>query len=455
VSILGLTKAIITENIDEDGHSEALDARGSCAHAIKAGRCLSQMPRNEQNRGLKKAKIMWVCYPWILHRGRSFVHLSGSERTERLGHLARDGYDVYLIAADFQKEYYQRDWNIHLISIPIRYVPIISLVLYGLTLFFFLPFYLVKIRPDFVITDPSPTLFLTWKPFLSRLLRFKMILDIRSTPVNPYRISGFFSNIYFKMSVCIAKMMLDGMTIVTPMMRNEICQAFNISPSWTGILSNGISEIFLASYKKQNLDKVELRRKLGLSGEFTILYHGTLRVPTGGLIECIEAISLVKNDCPDAFLLLLGFGTAAMLHRLETTIKEKAVQDRVKLLGPVDFHDVPKYISMCNLGLVPLPNTPTWRYQQPLKLLEYMAMGKTVIVSDSPAHRSLIGNNRNGIYISHVNPVELAKAIKYAYNNRDRLDKWGEVGREIVEKKFTWERVNEDLIEYLLKARHD
>ena len=401
----------------------------------------------DENR--KKLKILWVGHSRILDR---HTHLSGSERIERVRYLSKEGNDVFLIAADFEKEYYPRNSNMHLISIPLRYVPMVSPLLYGFVLFFFLPFYLVKTRPDFVISDVSPSPFLIWKPVLSRLLKFKMTLDIRSTPVNPFGLRGYLTNIYFSISVCMAKKMFDGMTIVTPMMRKEICQAFNISPSWVGILSNGVSNDFLEC-ERLNHDRMELRRKFGLSNRFVILYHGSLRVPTGGLVESIKAIALIKKDCPDIIFFLLGYATPLGLRLMEKAIEENGLENFVVIHGPINFYEVPKYIAMSDLGIVPLPNIPTWRNQQPMKLLEYIAMKKTVVISDCPANRSIIGNNKNGIYVPHVDPGELAKAIKYAYDNRDKLEQWGEIGRDIVMRKYVWKKVNEDLVNYLFKIQ--
>ena len=380
------------------------------------------------------------------------THLSGSERIERLRYLSKEGNDVFLIAADFQKEYYPTNSHMHLISIPLRYVPLVSPPLYGLVLFLFLPFYLVRTRPDFVISDVSSTPSLIWKPILSKLLKFKMIQDIRSTPINPYGFRGYLANIYFSISVHIAKKLFDGMTIVTPMMRREICEVFNISPEWVGILSNGVSDEFLAG-ERLNDHRMELRKKFGLSDRFVILYHGSLRVPTGGLIESIKAVALAKKDCPNVTLFLLGYASPLGLHLMKRTIKENDLEDYVILHEPVDFYDVPKYVAMSDLGIVPLPNIPTWRNQQPMKLLEYIAMKKTVVISDCPANRSIIGNNKNGIYVHHVDPSELAKAIKYAYDNRDKLEQWGEIGRDIVMRKYVWKKVNEDLVNYLLKIQ--
>jgi glycosyltransferase involved in cell wall biosynthesis len=243
-------------------------------------------------------------------------------------------------------------------------------------------------------------------------------------------------------------MMFDGMTVITPMMRDEICHLFDVDKKWVGVLPGGISYEFLA-YAEQNSDRAKLREKLGLSGRFVMIYHGALRMRNGGLIETLKAMSLLKSSHPDITFFMLTPKTPEGLRMLETTIKENAVQSNVKFLGPVDFSEVPRYISMSDVGIVPLPNIPEWRHQQPLKILEYMAIGKTIIVSDSPAHRALIGNNKNGIYVPHVTPQELAKAIEYAYNNREKLQEWGKIGKEIILEKYTWKKVNEDLIEYL------
>ena len=111
---------------------------------------------------------------------------------------------------------------------------------------------------------------------------------------------------------------------------------------------------------------------------------------------------------------------------------------------------VPKYIAMCDIGIVPLPNISYWRYQCPLKLLEYLAMKRTVISTDIPAHRKIVDNKQCGIFISSTNPEEISKAIMYAYENKDKLDKWGATGREIVLTKYSWEEVAKKLEKFLL-----
>jgi len=371
------------------------------------------------------------------------LHLSGSERIERASYLSREGVDNFLVAADFQKSQYQKEKNLHLISIPIKYFPVISPVLYGLSLFIFLPFYILKIRPDFIILDPTTAFSLVWKPFLSALIHFKVVLDIRSTPV------GGRMKIYFNSAIWIAKTMFDGMTIVTPMMKEDICQSFALCSDRVDVLPNGISDDFLRSFKKDR-HRGRLRKRFGLSNKFVMLYHGSFR-SNGGLLEAIEAVKMTKSDYPDFVLFLLGGGSAEFLSILKRTIETYGLQNNVILHGPVNFSSVPEYISMSDVGLVPLPNIPIWRYQQPLKLLEYMAMGKTIVATDSPAHRSVAGEKNNVIYVSKLNSSELAKAMKYAYENRDKLEDWGKVGQQIVKAKYIWKKVNASFVNYLMR----
>ncbi len=44
------------------------------------------------------------------------------------------------------------------------------------------------------------------------------------------------------------------------------------------------------------------------------------------------------------------------------------------------------------------------------------------------------------------------RGIEYAYVNKENLNVWGKIGRKIVKEKYTWEKVAEDLEDYLLSV---
>ena len=49
-----------------------------------------------------------------------------------------------------------------------------------------------------------------------------------------------------------------------------------------------------------------------------------------------------------------------------------------------------------------------------------------------------------------LEPLEIAKAIEYAYLNRDSLKARGRIGRKIIQREYTWDKVAKDLEDYLL-----
>jgi len=386
-------------------------------------------------------KIVWVTF-LILD-----TQLHKTSQLEILRHLAKRDYSTNLIAIRSKKVFQIGNSQVHIISIPLRYVPIISRFMFAITIFFFLPFYVIVSKPDFIITQPTIPIvsFTSTLPF-SKLKRVKFILDLRSIPVETVGFQGFLQNSLFNTSVLIGRKLFDGMTIITSQMKEEVCKRFSLNPKLLGVWSSGVST---SLFKPENCVSAssELRGKLGLSRKFVVFYHGILS-KNRGLIETIEAILIIRRAYPDVVLFLLGKGP--IVSGLKELIQKEGLQNNVIVHDPVDYSEVPKYIAMCDVGIVPLPDLSYWRFQCPLKLLEYLAMKKVVIVTDIPAHRAIIGKEKCGIYVSSVKPIEIAKSITYAYQNKEKLGEWGKIGRTIIEQEYTWEKVARNLENYLL-----
>ncbi len=355
-----------------------------------------------------------------------------------LGGLVKRGYATTLIVMRSHKLIKPENPKLHILSIPLRYVPIISHIMFTIAMFLFLPLYILVSKPDYIITDPNVSIFSFASVLpLSKLRKIKLILDVRSTPVEVSGFRGFLQTFSFIASISIAKKFFDGITIITPSMKKELCGQFGLDPNTVGLWSSGVP-ISKFNPKLFNLEKVNLRKKLGLSGKFVVLYHGVFS-SNRGLIETIEAMSIVKKTNSNVIFLLLGTGPSD--KKLKDLIQERKLQNYVIIHDPVKPIEVPKYIAMCDVGIVPLPNHRYWRSQSPLKLLEYLAMEKVVLLTAISAHQLVIGNELCGIYISLATPVELAKSIMYAFNNRGKLEEWGKCGRELVEQEYTWEKI--------------
>lgn len=362
-----------------------------------------------------------------------------------LGHLADRGFDVELCAIR-SKERYSTD-DLKVCCIPLRYAPPLHLIFFSVIMFLFLPIYVLVKKPRFIVTDPGPwILAFLWKPVLSKCMHVKAILDIRSTPVEVYGWQMAVKNLFFRISILIANRMFDGITVVTSLMRDDIAKSFQIDPYEIGVLPNGVSANFDPA--KYAAEGRLLRRKFGLTNAFVVLYHGAVS-SNRGLIESARSIEMLdRGKYDDVVLFILGSGPA--LSKIRRLVDERGIHGRVVFHDPVHYNQVPKYIAMADVGLVPLPNHPDWVHQCPLNLLEYLAMEKPVIITDISCNRWIVGKNKCGTYVKDADPKEFAKAISYLHDNRKMLKQWGAHGKSIVERKFNWNMIAEGFEKYLV-----
>lgn len=383
------------------------------------------------------------------------VDLFAKTETEILKNLSKNGYEIFFISCNSVRDPEFKDLGIHLFSIPVgrNNFPLKYHLIIALVQLFSFPFFVLKVKPNFIIVDWDSLFGLMPMIPFCRLLGAKVIFDIRSTPTpieNSNQKAGLRSNalsLAFNASVSIAKKKLDGITIITDLMKDEICSKFCINPDNVGVWSSGVSsELFLdEDYVNRG---IELRQKLGLEDKFIVFYHGAF-TQSRGLIDAINAMSITKNRHPNVVLFLLGKGSAQAIGDMRKAIQDNGLQDKVILYNSVDYTEVPKYIAMCDVGLVPLLDLPQWRNQCPLKLLEYLAMKKAVILSDIPCHREVIGNDKCGIYLSSISPDGIADSIAFVLDNKEKLEEWGAKGRAIAANKYTWQRIAKNLDDYL------
>jgi glycosyltransferase involved in cell wall biosynthesis len=384
----------------------------------------------------QKSGLFWISY--LI----TDLSLYKSTQFEVLKNLSKIGYNINLFATySRKKEYTSNDIKVSLF--PLRYIPAISPILFMLLMVISFPFLLIKEKPKYVIVEPGlSVLVFIWKPVLA-CMNSRLILDIRTTPVEIVNFRRYLSSLLFNISVSIGKNAFDGMTILTTRMRKDVCDRFKIDQDHVGVWTSGVStEIFDAS--KYNAK--ELRMNLNWTGKFVMLYHGTLDFHRG-LIETIKAVKIARDNCPELYFYILGSGPAT--QSLKDLVNDVGINDRVIFLTPVSYEKVPIYIASSDYGIVPLPGLKMWQNQSPLKLMEYLAMGKIVIATDIPMMREVIGTTECGVFIPKVSPEEIAKAIIFIYNNREKIKEYGLSGPKIIEDRYTWAKVSKNLDSYL------
>lgn len=182
----------------------------------------------------------------------------------------------------------------------------------------------------------------------------------------------------------------------------------------------------------------ELKERLGLEDKFVIPFLGAPRRYKG--IELIlESIKcLGKKDI--TFLLV---GNHRDEHFLKLYPKYKKF---IKILPPQLYEDMPKYLTMSDLVILPQMDYGLWsRAQIPAKLYDSMSAAKPIIVSNVGDLPDIIGDTGivlNGkfekTYPTKSEIKECCNAIETVYNNPKESKKLGLKARKRCIKYYDW-----------------
>jgi len=265
--------------------------------------------------------------------------------------------------------------------------------------------------------------------------KFKLILDVRSLPVFQNYLKMKMSNFLFKKCLKIAASKFDGITYITNEMRQYCKKEFRLPEHKSAIWSSGVD--------------VEMFKPLKLSrnsNSFRLMYHG---VVTGsrGIINIVKALDMLREYDIEFFLL----GSGEEIPLLKDLVYKLGLEEKVNFHSPVPFNEVPEYINCADAGILPFPEWPVWNTSSPIKLFEYLACGKPVIVTKIPAHINVIREKSFAFWAETSNPKGIAKAILEAYNSKNYFKELGKKARDFVGKNYTWKKQLTELEKFLKK----
>lgn len=196
----------------------------------------------------------------------------------------------------------------------------------------------------------------------------------------------------------------DHVLTLTGALSDELCSR-GVEKSNITLAPNSIDvDAFPAAQRNR-----ELAVSLGVDDDdFVIGYVGSV-VAYEGLDDLIEALFLLKVRLPRARVLVVGDGDS--LPDLRELAQARGVADRLIFCGKVDRERVRDYYALMDAVALPRKPVTVCQLVSPLKLLEAMALGIPLIVSDVDALKEMVVDGETALIHLAGNARSLADSI--------------------------------------------
>lgn len=363
------------------------------------------------------------------HRTRSkdgqFVHIS-----ELIHALRKLGHEV-LVVAPTAMEHVEFGSDAGVVALLKRFVPRFAYELmelgYSLLAYRRLKRAVLAFRPDCLYERYN--LFLPAGVWIKRKFGLPMLLEVNA-PIFEER-AKYDGISLERLAVWSQRYVWRGADVVLPVTRvlADMVQAAGVPDERIAVIPNGIDP---DRFGNISLPVESAKSKLGLRDRLVLGFTGFVREWHG--LERVVDLVADRTGGPRLHLLVVGDGPAR--ESLQARARERGIVDRLTVTGVIDRDRVSDYVAAFDVALQPA----VVPYASPLKLFEYLGMGRAIVAPATPNIREILADGENAVLFDPEEPDGMLRAI-------DRICADGELRRRVADgakstiarEKLTWD----------------
>jgi len=204
------------------------------------------------------------------------------------------------------------------------------------------------------------------------------------------------------------------------------------------VIHNGIN---LANFPWPPVFSEQISQRYQLEGKLILGFVGFVR-EWHRLDRVLDAIADHPKD--NWHLFLVGDGPGRI--PLEKHAEHLGISDKLTITGVVSRDKMPQYQSVFDLALQP----DVTRYASPLKMFEYMALGKAILAPDMANIKEILTANENALLFS--GEEDFKEKLIYLCQNEELRKTLGQNAKQTIDDRgFYWLK-NANKIESLFKT---
>jgi glycosyltransferase involved in cell wall biosynthesis len=204
------------------------------------------------------------------------------------------------------------------------------------------------------------------------------------------------------------------------------------------LMPNGVN---LSRFRAESGSR--LAESLGIRNRVVIGFVGWFRRWHGIelLLEAFHDSGLWRGQ---AVLMLVGDGPAT--GELKDYVAKANLQDSVIFTGAVSHEEIPAYLSVVDIAVQPAAN----EYCCPMKIIEYMGLGKAIVAPRQENIEELLDNGRNAVLFQPGDVAGFSRALTALVTDSSLRSKVGQSAlRAIHDRGLLWESNAQRVVDML------
>lgn len=183
-----------------------------------------------------------------------------------------------------------------------------------------------------------------------------------------------------------------------------------------------------------------VKAKWGLQRNKIVGFVGYFH-PWHGIEFLLETYTQVRKEVEEVIYLLVGQGP--VYEKMCEVVKRKGLDEKILLVGNVSHEKISKYIGAFDIAVMPHSNV----YGSPMKIPEYMAMGKVVVAPRLGPIEDIIQDGKNGLLFEPGNQEQFIQRVSTALMNDELRNAIGKAARLSILEKHNWQTNSEKILD--------
>lgn len=224
---------------------------------------------------------------------------------------------------------------------------------------------------------------------------------------------------------------LDKLVVVSERQKQRVVETHSIDPESVFVAHDGVD---LDRY--DDLTTADARDRLGFDqNEDIVMYTGHL-YPGKDVETLVEAAANFDAQC-----YIVG-GYEEDISRIRETV---TVPENVTFTGFLSPNEIVQYQAAADILVATVAEDPDQDYFSPLKLFEYMAAEKPVVVSHKPSYEEVLTDREDALLVAPGSVSELTSSVKTLLADRELRTELAEQARTTVEQ-YGWNERAEQIV---------